>query len=291
MSSNPDVSPNPDQASAGSMRGPVPPGPVLPGPVPPGPVPPGVVPPGPAPAGRRSGAPGQLPGTGRLKSAWKTGADGRTVFRLVPPLVLWWVWAAFVVINLVDLAFQSRDRFGLEVAAALLFASGVMYVSTVRPKVIADADGLTVINPFRDHTVPWSVVTGVYVGDSVEIGCERPAPKKPKTIYSWALHSPRRARARTEVRSRSGPNRQRYDARSRRRRFDVDPETFGRAPQQAKELASRHPSHIMAGELARRCEAAQSKGAQGGTLQGRWDWLGIAAVVLPAILLAVVIAR
>ena len=89
---------------------------------------------------------------------------------------------------------------------------------------------------------------------------------------------------------RAGPNRQRYEARRTRRRFEVDPEAFGRAPQQAKELASQHPSHIMARELARRCEAARGQDAQGGALKGRWDWLGIAAVVLPAILLAVVIA-
>ena len=93
------------------MRGPVPPGPVPPGPVPPsGPVPPGQAP-GPA---------GQFPGASRLKSAWKTDPDGRTVFRLIPPLVLWWIWVAFVVINFIDLAIQGHDRFGLEVACALM---------------------------------------------------------------------------------------------------------------------------------------------------------------------------
>lgn len=291
MSSHPDQAssgPNGSLPPQGKMRGPVPTGPVPPS----GPAPPGPVPPGPVPPGKPAGPTGPLPGTSRLKSAWKTGPDGRTVFRLIPPLVLWWVWVAFVVINLIDLLIQGRDRFGAEVACALLFATGVMYVCTVRPRVITDDDGITVINPFRDYTAPWALVTGVFVGDSVEIGVERPAPKKEKTIYSWALYSPRRSRARAEMRSsgRAGPNRQRLDAQRRRRRFEVDPATFGRAPEQARELASQHPSHIMAGELARRCSAAQDKGAVGGTLQGRWGWLGIAAVVLPAILLAVVIA-
>jgi hypothetical protein len=251
-------------------------------------VPPG----GPVPPGPATGPAGQFPGASRLKSAWKTGPDGRTVFRLIPPLVLWWIWVAFVVINLIDIAIQGRDRFGLEVACTLLFATGIMYVCTVRPRIITDDDGITVVNPFRDHTVPWGLVTGVYVGDSVEIGAERPAPKKEKTIYSWALYSPRRARARAELRSSvgAGPNRQRLDAHQRRRRFEVDPESFGRAPQKAKELASQHPSHIMASELSRRREAARGQEAQGGTLKGRWDWIGVGAVVLPAILLAVVIA-
>jgi hypothetical protein len=281
VSSHPDQAspgpsgPNGSLPSQGKMRGPVPPGPVPPsGPVPPGP------------------SSGQFPGASRLKSAWKTGPDGRTVFRLIPPLVLWWIWVAFVAINFIDLAIQGRDRFGLEVACTLLLATGIMYVCTVRPRIITDDDGITVVNPFRDHIVPWGLVTGVFVGDSVEIGAERPPPKKEKTIYSWALYSPRRARARAEMRSsfRAGPNRQRLDAQHRRRRFEVDPESFGRVPQQAKDLASRHPSHIMAGELARRREAAVGQGAQGGTLKGRWDWLGVGAVVLPAILLAVVIA-
>ena len=140
------------------------------GPVPPGPVPPsGPVPPAPA---------GQFPGTSRLKSAWKTGPDGRTVFRLIPPLVLWWIWVAFVAINFIDLAIQGRDRFGLEVACTLLLGTGIMYVCTVRPRIVTDDDGITVVNPFRDHTVPWGVVTGVFVGDSVEIGAERPPPKR-----------------------------------------------------------------------------------------------------------------
>lgn len=281
------MSSHPDQASPGAngslpaqgpMRGPVPPGPVPPsGPVPPGPV---------------SGPGGNFPGTSRLRSAWKTGPDGKTVFRLIPPLVLWWVWVVFAVVNLADLAIQSRDRFGLEVAAALVLATGIMYVCTVRPRIISDDDGLTIVNPFRDYVVPWGLVTGVFIGDSVEIGCERPPPKKDKTIYSWALYSPRRSRAKAEMRSsfRAGPNRQRQDALRARRRFEVtDPSSFGKAPDKAKELASQHASHIMAGELARRSEQAKSKGAQGGTLVGRWDWVGVAAVLVPAILLVLVI--
>ena len=57
------------------------------------------------------------------------------MFRLIPPLVLWWVWVAFALVNIVDLPIQGRDRLGLAVAAALLLGTGVMYVCTLRPRV------------------------------------------------------------------------------------------------------------------------------------------------------------
>jgi hypothetical protein len=268
------------------------PGPVPQGPVPPSAVPQGPVPPGGAPAG--SGPPSAGAGGSRLKSAWRTTADGRTIFRLIPPLVLWWGWIAFAVINLADLAIQSRDWFSLEILGGLLAATGVMYACTLRPKVIGDADGLTILNPFRSYRVPWGGVAGVFLGDSVEIHCERPAPKRVKPIYSWALYSPRRARARADLRVGFGARRERerHDLRARRR-FEVpDAATFGRMPEKAKEIASQHPSHVMAGELARRCDEARQRGAPAGVLASQWAWPPIAAVLIPvAGLIAVILAR
>jgi len=251
----------------------------MPGPAPAGPVPPG------GPSGRDTG-PASVPGTSRFRSAWKTGPDGRTVFRLVPPLVLWWVWVAFAAANLADMAIESHDRFALQIGVGLLLATGVMFACAFHPRVITDARGVTVRNPFRDHFVPWGVVTGVFVGDSVEIGARRPPPKKEKTIYSWALYSPRRSRARAEMRTsffRSGPKRQGFGVLGSVYRYDVDSSKVGRAPAEAKELATQHPSHIMARELARRCEEARrtGDGADGG-LRSRWDWLTLAAVLIPA---------
>jgi hypothetical protein len=304
------VSSQQDQASAGGTRpdgalpapgampGPVPPspapqqGPVPPSPAPRGPVPPSQVSPGATPAGGRPVPPG-LPGS-RLKSAWRTKEDGRTVFRLIPPLVLWWGWVAFAVINLADLVIQSRDWFSLEIAAGLLVGTGIMYACTVHPKIISDADGLTIRNPFRDYRVPWGGVAGVFLGDSAEIHCERPAPRPPKPVYSWALYSPRRARARAELRVGFGTRRERerHDMRARRR-FEVpDATAFGRMPDKAKEIASQHPSHVMATELARRCEEARRRGTPAGLVAASWAWRPIAAVLIPlAALIAVILAR
>jgi Bacterial PH domain len=318
------VSSQQDQASAGDTRpdgalpapaamlgpvasGPIPPGPVAPGPVPPspapqgpvppspvqhGPVPPGQASPGGTPAGSGPVPPG-LPGS-RLKSAWRTTEDGRTVFRLIPPLVLWWGWVAFAVVNLADLVIQSRDWFSLEIAAGLLVGTGIMYACTVHPKIISDAEGLTIRNPFRDYRVPWGGVAGVFLGDSVEIHCERPAPRPPKAIYSWALYSPRRARARADLRVGFGTRRERerHDMRARRR-FEVpDATAFGRMPDKAKEIASQHPSHVMATELTRRCEEARQRGTPPGVVAASWAWPPIAAVLIPAAaLIAVILAR
>lgn len=237
---------------------------------------------------------GRPPGGTRLQSAWKTSADGTTVFRLMPPLVLWWGWVAFAAANLIDLAIQSPDYFSIEIAAGLAVGTGIMYACTLRPKVVTDAYGLTIRNPLRDHRVPWGAVAGVFLGDSVEIQCERAAPKKIKTIYSWALYSPRRARARAEMRVGFGnrQERERHDRRARRR-FEVpDTSAFGRMPDKAKEMSSQHPSQVMAGELARRCDLARKDAAPSGVLVGRWAWRPFAAVLIPiAALVAVIAAR
>lgn len=296
-----------DQASEGGSRPAAPQ--AMPGPVPPDPVTPGggAATAGPVPAGAGQAAARASRGAGGstsiLKSAWRTTDDGRTVFRLMPPLVLWWVWVAFAVANLADLIIQSHNWFSVEVAAVLLLVTGLMYVCTLRPRVITDATGLTVLNPFREYQVPWGGVSGVYLGDSVEIQCERPAPKPEKTVYSWALYSPRRSRARAELRQGAGTRkrRQRHDYLAQRS-YEIGPgeaggnrqatPSFARMPDKARELASQHPSHIMAAELARRCDAAREAGAAGGVVSGRWAWLPVASVVVPvALLIAVLVAH
>jgi hypothetical protein len=237
------------------------------------------------------------------KPVWKTDEQGRTTFRLTGPLVLWWAWVVFAVVNLLDLVIQSRDWFSLEITGALLVVTGFMYACALRPRVVTDATGVTVRNPFRDYRVPWPCMDGVFLGDSVEIQYrppDAPPDSEPKTVYAWALYSPRRARARSELRMASGLRRSQFNQRQQRR-YQVDPSaSYGKAPAQAQAMARQHPSHVMAGELGRRCTAAASAGtvsagtvsagtASAGTVTGRWAWLAMAAVVLPAAFLAVVI--
>ena len=83
----------------------------------------------------------------------------REVFRLAPPVIVWWVWLAFVVANIADVTIQgvsgSSGRFVMVVTGILATVTGLAYALALRPRVIAHQAGLTIVNPFRDHRVPW----------------------------------------------------------------------------------------------------------------------------------------
>ena len=78
-----------------------------------------------------------------------TGKDpgGRQVFRSPAAVVIWWLWVLFAVANLIDLAIQGRDHVSLVAAFVLLFVTGIVYVTAQRPRMVADADGLTISQP------------------------------------------------------------------------------------------------------------------------------------------------
>ncbi len=162
---------------------------------------------------------GRIDGGGEAKPA--RPAD---IYRSALALVAWWVWLAFAVANLVDLAVQGRDRVSVQAAAALLLVTGIAYVAAFRPRVIAAADGIVVRNPLRDHRVPWAAVTDVELRDLLRVHCawqetpdrhkmpNRPSwPNRPnkgqgpqavwgpesvqrtRVIQAWAIQAPRRA--------------------------------------------------------------------------------------------------
>ena len=209
------------------------------------------------------------------RSLWKTTKDGRAVFRRGTPLVLWWIWIAFVVFNLVQIIVPDHDYFSLEMSAGLLAVTGVAYATALRPRVIASDDGIVVHNPVRDHQVRWGAVSGVYVGDSVELSCLRPAPRKDKTIYCWALYSNRRSRLKQ----------QQLGVRSWL-------QVSSRAPAEAKDLASQDSAQLMAAELGRRAVSAREGGVPAAVLESRWVWWPIAAMLVPAAaLLGLLVAK
>jgi hypothetical protein len=236
---------------------------------------------GASPAPRQTGTePGTQPGYGvpppGPKTLWKPKPNGHTLFRLPVPLVLWWGWVAFTLINLGYILAGSRTIHGLRGAALLAVVSGVMYACTVHSRVESDDEGVTIFNPLLTHHAPWGGVEGIYLGDSVEFVCIRPAPRKAKTIYSWALYSRRRSRARTQLqRNIFMPN--------RAARTSVT----GRAPDEAAELARQQPSQIMAAELGRRATEAREKGAPAGFLKTSWAWEPLAAVLGPVVFLVI----
>jgi Bacterial PH domain len=124
---------------------------------------------------------------------------GREVFRLAPPVILWWVWLAFVAVNIADFAIQGSSgtsaRFVLVVAGILATVTGLAYALALRPRVIADQGGLAVMNPFRDHRVPWAAIQTVDTGDWVRVhyapgGDARGAQTSAvsRSISCWALY-------------------------------------------------------------------------------------------------------
>jgi hypothetical protein len=225
---------------------------------------------GPAPGGPAAGGP--VPGG--PKSLWKAKADGNTIFRHPAPLVLWWAWVLFAVGNLIDLAVSDHDFYVVRVGGLLLLVTGIMYACTLHSRVEADEDGVTVFNPLRDHRASWGAVEGIYLGDSVEFICARPAPKKSKTIYSWALYSRRRSRARAQM---------------QRSFFTTRRTVNSRAPAEAADLMKQQSAQIMAAELGRRAVAAREGGAAGGVLRSQWAWAPLTAILITAILLVVIL--
>jgi hypothetical protein len=119
------------------------------------------------------------------------------------------VWLLFAAANWVDLAVQGRDHTSAIAAALLLLATGFAYVTAQRPRIIADAAGITVRNPLRDHRIGWAGVTKVDVVDLLRVHCDwapgSPADKKhTKVISSWAVHYSRRRQLTAEARARRG---------------------------------------------------------------------------------------
>ena len=172
-------------------------------------------------------------------SASRVTADGKRVFRMSTPLVIWWGWIVLLVFAVADLLIQA-DRFvTLKFAFGALAVTGVIYACALWPKVIADDAGLEVRNPFRVFSIPWPAVRGIFLADSVEVQCARRGPRKDKTVYSWALASPRRSRARAQMRA------WQWDQGKRSR-----PSGYDQLPETARSLVKMTTAEIMARELA-----------------------------------------
>jgi hypothetical protein len=179
-------------------------------------------------------------------SAGRLLPDGRRVYRLTGPQIVWWAWLVLAVASLGDLVIQGHDYLSLKFAFGLLTVTGLVYSCTLWPRVIADDNGVTVQNPFRRFAIPWAAVRGIFLADSVEIQCARAEQKKDKTVYSWALSSARRGRARAKLHG------WQMDQGKRNR-----PSSYGQLPGQAKEILKMTQTEVMAREMAKLSEEAK----------------------------------
>jgi hypothetical protein len=221
--------------------------------------------------------PGQPPAT--------AGAQGqqvskREVYRSPAVLFIWWVWVAFALANLIDLALQGRDHFGAQIAALLILITGVVYVAAFRPRVTADEDGIAITNPLRDYQLPWGCVEDVDLGDSVLVSCRwQDGGERSKVFYCWAIHSPRRSRLKAEMRARRAASKaERQTAR------------YGRLPPEVRAAMGKTDAENIAAALMERVSMARAAGVQDGKPVARWDPLAVLALVLPIVLVIIVLA-
>jgi Bacterial PH domain len=220
----------------------------------------------------------------------------RETLRLHPPVIFWWVWVAFVLANVADYAAQGLPsaRFGSLLAAVLLLVTGVVYTLALRPKVIEDGDGLTVVNPFRVHRLPWPLIDSVDTDEWVRVRYAQRGALR--VVHCWALYVSTRARRKLAVPAPAGTA-----GVPRRLRGLVAAAPSGyaqptsRLPEEAMRLASLPVSAAIAARLdaraARERKRAEANATEAKTATTAWSWPTVAAVAVPAvILLAVVLA-
>jgi hypothetical protein len=216
-----------------------------------------------------SPAPGSS--TGSTGSTEATGE--REVFRLNAPVVIWWIWLAFAAFNIVDLSIQASPRFAVVVGLIVATMTGVAYACGLRPRVIADGHGLTIVNPVREFRIPWAAIRNVDVRDWVRFSCTpTPGSDRTRVLESWALFATARVKRNYTQRAKD------YAAKT--------PAT-NRIPDEARHLISQPAVVIIAHRIEQRANAEQAAGAPEAPLSAHWAWFSIAAMVFPATALVI----
>ena len=187
------------------------------------------------------------------------------VFRSAGSLILSWAWFVVAVIILVDLAVQGRDHVALVTGAVVLVITGIVYACAWRPKIVADSAGISLINPVRDHRVPWPAVVKVDVVNAVRVHCT-PAPgeARGKVLYSWAVQSSPRSARKAALR-RQAANQPRPRLTPRPRSLQPPPSAvpkYGELPDAAKEALDRSSADFTAGRLSERAQHARQAAAR-----------------------------
>jgi Bacterial PH domain len=202
------------------------------------------------------------------------------MFRLPGAIVAWWAWLIIAAVFLGDIIITGRNHTAAEIAATVVFITGVVYACALRPRVMAGPGGIIVMNPLRDHRIPWGSVTGVDLKESVQVHCvKEPGAKRGKVIHSWALYTQRRSRLRAEM---LGKNDRRRLPRSS---FAPDE----RMSAEAQKIMRQPAAQIMATQLDDLAQEARERGAPAGPRVVSWAWPSIAAIVVPGIVLVLVV--
>ena len=215
----------------------------------------------------------------------------RQVFRSAGSVVLWWAWLVFAAASLVALAVTGRGHSSAVTAAALIAVTGLAYGCALRPRIVADETGISVLNPVRDHVVPWAAVTKVDLVNAVRVHCAAaPGAPRGQVIYSWAVQSSGRAMLKSESRARRAA-----------RRTAHRPAGYGRLPPEARQVLEQSAAELIAQQLDERATRSRAN-ATSGACSGQpttgqpttgqpttgWAWPPIAAMALPVLALIIV---
>jgi hypothetical protein len=224
-------------------------------------------------------------------------SSDRQVFRSAGSVVLWWVWLVFAVASLIAVAIGGRSHSSAVVAVLLVAITGIIYGCALRPRIVADANGISVRNPLREHAVPWTAVTKVDLVNAVRVHCA-PAPgaSRGKIIYSWAVQSSARPRLRSSSR-----------AHRTTQQAARPPAGYGSLPPQAQDALDRSTAEFVAKQLDERVARERERASSGrtaddpatattpgtapvpGAPQVTWVWTQMAAMVIPVLALVIVV--
>jgi Bacterial PH domain len=201
----------------------------------------------------------------------------RQVYRTTGSLVAWWAWAAFAAVLLIVLALSHRDHTALVTAIVIIAITGIMYACALRPRIVASAADITVVNPLREHVLPWSAVTQVDLVHNVRVHYRGPAGDR--IAHSWAVQSSGRSRTRSELRARSAS------------RGRTPAPGYTKLPGEAQAALAGSAAEFIARQLdeqARMHRTAAAPDTAPARLQVRWTWVPIAAMAVPLLILLVV---
>jgi hypothetical protein len=227
--------------------------------------------------------------------------SGRQVFRTPGSVVLSWAWLVVAVFILGSVAVLGHNHAGLVTALVVLTITGCMYACAWQPRIVTDADGITVQNPLRRHLLPWPLVTKVDLVQTVEVHyTAAPGEPREKIVHSWAVQSSAASRTRAELRARRNA---RTTARMTPRTQPRPPGGYGQPPNPAAAARQGSAAEFIIRQLNEKVEAAHQqaaaatpdqaspRAAPGQAAQVRWAWWQIAAIVVPLLLLIAVAVR
>ena len=205
---------------------------------------------------------------------------------------IWWLWVLFAAANLIDLAVQGRDHLSVDAVFILLLVTGVVYVTALRPRILADADGLTIVNPLRDHRVVWASIAGIDPAELLRVRCEWPladaGPTGHRAIYAWAVHSSRRRQVAAQLRVERQAKRR--DAGRPARGFGAFGGAYGAPDNPPPAPTAADADHVIS-ELTELAGQAKVTAPDQRAVPpvSSWYWPAFAAIIVPAIALLIAV--